>query len=186
MIPKSKTGDCCQCDNKNVPVVKVGKELFCLYSCHRKNKAKAQMQKSVLKNKVRSLGDSEENKTMLENNAAKQRWFNERRKEMKGFCQNCGGKSCKDSDEYFRFSIAHILPKAYFKSVSTHEDNWLELCHFGNSCHTNLDNAQIDLIDLNCFDTVIEKFVRIYPNIAQDEKRRIPFVLMEYLKTETN
>ena len=185
MIPTSKHGDCSQCSNANCSVRKVGKYLYCLQKCYPSMKRNEQLSKAAEKNKVRSLGSSESNKTMVENNAAKQRWFNERRKEMKGVCQNCGGKSCKDSDEYFRFSIAHILPKAYFKSVSTHKDNWLELCHFQNSCHSNLDNAQIDLIELNCFDSVIEKFVRIYPNIAQEEKRRIPHVLMEYFKSET-
>ena len=66
MIPRSKTGDCSTCDNKNVPVVKVGKNLFCLYNCHRKNKAKAQMQKASLKNKVRSLMGSEVNTHLID------------------------------------------------------------------------------------------------------------------------
>ncbi len=113
------------------------------------------------------------------------RWFKERRKEMTGVCSNCGGKSCKDDDKYYKFSIAHLLPKAYFKSVATHPDNWLELCHFGNSCHAQMDNKMLDLIDMNCFDTIIQKFVKIYPSIANEEKRRIPPILIEYLNTET-
>ena len=43
----------------------------------------------------------------------------------------------------------------------------------------------IDIIDLHCFDTVIQKFIKIYPNIAQEERRRIPAILLEYLKVET-
>jgi len=113
------------------------------------------------------------------------RWFKERRKEMTGKCANCNGDSCKYYDKYYKFSIAHLLPKAYFPSVATHPDNWIELCHFGNSCHTNYDNKMIDLIDLNCFDTVIQKFTKIYPHIAAEEKRRIPPILIEYLNTET-
>ena len=35
-----------------------------------------------------------------------ERWFNDRRKEMTGTCAHCGGRSCKDSDQYFKFSIA--------------------------------------------------------------------------------
>ncbi len=113
-----------------------------------------------------------------------QRWFEDRRKEMTGKCVNCSGKSCKDDDKYWKFSIAHLMPKAYVKSVATHPDNWLELCHFGNGCHSLMDNKMIDLIDMNCFDTIIQKFVKIYPHIAQEEKRRIPSILLEYLKTE--
>lgn len=114
-----------------------------------------------------------------------QRWFEERREEMVGTCSNCGKKSCKENDDFFRFSIAHILPKAYFPSVKTHDKNWLELCFWGeNSCHTNLDHMSLDLIDLNCFDEVVTKFVSIYPSIAEHEKKRIPQVLLQYIETE--
>jgi hypothetical protein len=118
------------------------------------------------------------------NKAELNRWFLERRKEMKGVCSNCGGKSCKDNDQYYKFSIAHILPKAYFPSVATHPNNFIELCHFNNSCHQNLDSHMIDIIDLSCFDEVIEKFISIYPNIAEKEKRRIPKILLDYLEVE--
>lgn len=112
-------------------------------------------------------------------------WFREVRKRMTGVCENCGGKSCRDNDKEYKRSIAHILPKAYFKSIATHPENFLELCFYGNSCHTNFDNKMIDLIDMNCFDQIINKLVKIYPFIAADEKRRIPPILIEYLKVET-
>lgn len=117
-------------------------------------------------------------------NSELQRWFEDRRNEMTGVCANCGGKTTKNDDKYWKFSIAHLLPKAYLKSIATHPDNWIELCYFGNSCHAQYDNHMIDLIDLNCFDTVIEKFSRIYPSISFEERRRIPAILIEYLKTE--
>jgi len=112
-----------------------------------------------------------------------ERWFKERQKEMTGRCMNCGGKT-EAFTKHYKCSIAHILPKAYFKSVATHSENWIELCFYGNSCHTNYDNKMLDLIDMNCFDTIIQKFTKIYPSIAQEEKRRIPPILIEYLKTE--
>lgn len=113
-----------------------------------------------------------------------ERWFKARRNEMTGICANCGGKTERNNDKYYKFSIGHILPKRFFRSIATHEKNWLELCHFGNSCHTNYDNSMIDLIELNCFDEVINKFVAMYPDIAIEERRRIPPILFEYLKTE--
>ena len=113
------------------------------------------------------------------------KWFEERRKEMKGVCAHCGGKSCKDDDKYYRFSIAHILPKAHFSSIATHELNWIELCHFGKSCHTNYDNLYLDLLDMNCWDTIVERFQRMYPFIAKEERRRIPAVLMNYIEVDT-
>ena len=110
-----------------------------------------------------------------------QRWFLERRTEMKGFCQHCGGKTEKDTDN-FRCSIAHILEKSTVKSVATHPSNWLELCFYGNSCHTNLDNKMLDIMDLNCFDDVIEKVTVMYTSIAQSELRRVPLILRNYIE----
>jgi hypothetical protein len=112
--------------------------------------------------------------------AALERWFNDRHKEMTGRCMHCGGKSSKGTPMY-KCSIAHILPKAYFKSVATHPLNWVELCFWGQSCHTNFDNFMLDITELNCFDTVIERFIAMYPHIDDKEKRRIPAALMNYI-----
>lgn len=193
-INKTKHGNCtnpeCNCNGVDIPVVKIAKTYYCLTS-YRAMKGKEQFDKAVKRNanrtsisnaepKIRSLIDKEAS----DKHNALDVWFKARRSEMTGFCANCGGKSCRDDDKYYKFSIAHLVPKSHFKSVATHPDNWLELCHFGNSCHTNLDNNMIDLTELSCFDTVIQKFVKIYPHIAQDEKRRIPKILLDYIETE--
>lgn len=111
-------------------------------------------------------------------------WFNDRRKEMKGTCANCGGLSCKYDDKYFKFSIAHILPKAYFESIATNEYNWIELCFWKNNCHGNLDNSILQLSDLNCWDEVVTKFLIMYPSIAKSERRRIPDILRQYINID--
>lgn len=112
------------------------------------------------------------------------RWFEERRKEMTGICCFCGKKSERDNDAFFHYSVAHILPKSIFKSIATHEKNWVELCHFANSCHSNYDTHMIDLIEFPNFDEVITKFVKMYHSIAPNERRRIPAVLLEYVEVE--
>lgn len=133
--------------------------------------------KSALARKLHDVNDDSKTKQW--------EWFLERRKEMTGICQNCGGRTTKNDEDKFHYSISHLLPKAYFASVATHKDNWLELCYYGKSCHANLDNHMLDLIDLNCFDQVITKFVSIYPSIAKEERRRIPAILLQYLDVET-
>jgi hypothetical protein len=112
-----------------------------------------------------------------------QRWFEDRHKEMTGKCKNCGGKTQKGQANY-KNSVAHILPKAYFPSIATHPDNFIELCFYGESCHTNMDNKTLDLIDMNCFDEIVQKFCKIYPSISLDERRRIPKILLNYLESE--
>lgn len=151
-------------------------------------KAVAKRQEGI-NTKVRSLHTKDNNykaAEIMHTQEEQWKWFLERRKEMKGVCAHCGQPSCKNDENKFHFSICHILPKAYFPSVATHPDNWIELCFWGkNSCHTNYDNKILDLMDMNCFDQIITKFVKIYPSIAKEEKRRIPAVLMQYLDTET-
>lgn len=108
-------------------------------------------------------------------------WFEERHKEMTGVCAHCGGKTEKGKETY-KCSVAHLLPKAYFPSVATHPSNYLELCFYGSSCHTNFDANMLDITDLNCFAEAIEKFNRIYPSIAKEERKRIPEALLQYLE----
>lgn len=113
------------------------------------------------------------------------RFFEEARKRMTGKCWNCGAKSCKDDDKWYRASIAHILPKAYVPSVATHEKNWIELCFWGeNSCHTQMDNKMLDMTDMNCWDTIVERFQAMYPYIAKEERKRIPQILLNYIEVD--
>ena len=102
---------------------------------------------------------------------------------MTGRCQNCMGKTEMDGRHY-KCSIAHILPKAYFPSVATHPLNWLELCFYGKSCHTNMDNKMLDLTEMSCWDDIVTKFCAIYPSIAPKERRRIPEILLQYVEVE--
>lgn len=127
--------------------------------------------------------ESEERKGKKDPSAEKERWFQDRRKEMTGYCRNCQKPSFKKSDEYFRFSIAHILAKrkSMFPSVALHPENYLELCV---DCHQNLDNCLIDLTELACWDEVVVKFQNIYPSIAQEERKRIPDILLQYINTD--
>jgi hypothetical protein len=111
-------------------------------------------------------------------------WFEDRRKEMTGICQHCGGKSCKDDDKLYKHSIAHILPKALFPSVAHHPSNWIELCFFGSSCHTNMDSGILDMTEMNCWDTIVTRFQEIYTYVDQKEKKKIPDVLKQYIEVD--
>lgn len=149
---------------------------------------KAMAKEKTIATKVRGIRaieqDPEFAKQVVANNAKLQRWFEERRNELTGYCKHCNGETEKNSEKYWKYSICHILPKAYFKSVATHPSNFVELCYHQNSCHSQMDNKMLDLIDMNCFDEVVQKFVEMYPSIAPEERRRIPNVLLQYLETE--
>lgn len=127
--------------------------------------------------------EAEEQELRGGNDTELEAWFKARRKDLTGICSHCGGVSCKRSNIYFRHSIAHILPKNFFPSVATHEKNFIELCFWSPSCHTRYDNKVLDLMDMNCFDEIIEKFKAIYPSIDKKERKYIPDVLLQYLNS---
>ncbi len=140
--------------------------------------------KPIAKKSAKKLAQEAEEKTAKKDPSAdKERWFQDRRKEMTGKCKNCQKPSCKNSYEYFRYSIAHIMAKrkSMFPSVATHPENWIELCQ---DCHQNLDNCMIDLTDLACWDEVVVKFQKMYPSIAPEERKRIPKILLQYINTD--
>lgn len=138
----------------------------------------------TLERKAKESDEIDKGKELTTGGADLKRWFEDRRKELTGRCAHCGGRSCKDSDQYWKFSIAHILPKAYFPSVATHKDNFIELCFFNNSCHTRMDDKTLDITEMNCWDTIVERFLKIYPEIDKKERRRIPETLMQYVQID--
>jgi hypothetical protein len=100
-------------------------------------------------------------------------FFTEMRKTMTGKCLFCTGKSQKHDEETFHFSLAHLLPKAIFKSVATHPDNIIELCFYQNSCHTNFDNGTITyefLKDSAEWSFIKEKLLNVLPAVAEEER----------------
>jgi hypothetical protein len=113
-------------------------------------------------------------------------WFEARRLEMTGRCCLCGGKSEKNNDETYRRSIHHLFDKRQimFPSVATNPENWLELCHFGNSCHDNIHNKTITwelLLDSSEGEMIVQKFRKIYPFMAEPERKNIPEILLKQL-----
>lgn len=143
------------------------------------------IQKAMSKEKAKeiaaNLRELPANKEMVNHKLELDGWFLERAKEMTGTCANCGGKTTKGDKKYWKFSIAHILEKKNFHSVSTHPLNFIELCHFGKSCHTNLDNKIIEMQDMKCWSEIQLRFSIMYPSILKEEYQFIPDVLLESL-----
>jgi hypothetical protein len=101
-------------------------------------------------------------------------FFNVMRLKMTGKCLFCGGNTMKKDDEKFHFSLAHLLPKAIFKSIATHPDNIIELCFWGESCHTNFDNGSISwefIKDSKEWLQIKEQLITILPMVSQEERK---------------
>jgi len=101
-------------------------------------------------------------------------FFASLRRSMTGKCLFCGGDTMKKDDDKFHFSLAHLLPKAVFKSVATHPDICIELCFFGESCHTNFDTGMITwefIKDSKEWDIIKEKLLNILPMVSESERK---------------
>lgn len=111
-------------------------------------------------------------------------FFASQRKFMKGRCLFCGADTMKKDDEKFQFSLAHLLPKAIFKSVATHPDILIELCFYNNSCHTNFDNGMITwefVKDSKEWGIIREKLLNILPMVSPEEKKHKLYSKLEAL-----
>ena len=101
-------------------------------------------------------------------------FFKSLRKGMKNKCLFCGGATMKNDDEKFHFSLAHLLPKAIFKSIATNPDNIIELCFFGESCHTNFDSGKISWLmikDSKEWLQIKEQLLAVLPMVSENEKK---------------
>ena len=103
------------------------------------------------KKKKQMLVDSEK----LKERAKLDKWFADRKKEMTGVCSNCGKSSMKFEPDKFHWSIAHIIKKSIFKSVSTHPMNFLELCWL---CHQTFDSGYENAQKMYCWQEAKRKF----------------------------
>lgn len=101
-------------------------------------------------------------------------FFKSQRKGMTGKCLFCSGDTMKKDDEKFHFSLAHLLPKSIFKSVATHPSITIELCFYGNSCHTNFDNGMITwefIFDSKEGEIIREKLLEVLPLVSDEERK---------------
>lgn len=143
-------------------------------------------EKKPLRKKSLKLIEKEKNEKEERGDSGLDKWFEERRKEMTGVCAECGGKTGKDDDKFYRHSIAHILPKrnSMFPSVATVVYNWVELCFWGNSCHSKYDSSWEQAATMRIWPFVVHNVNMLYPKLTKEEKARIPDVLLQEIKPE--
>lgn len=124
----------------------------------------------------------ERNKTK-DKPSEQEQWYKDRNKEMTGKCVECGGKSTKGHFKYWKYSICHILPKSIFPSIATHPLNFIELCYFENSHHSNMDNNGYEYVKENMpksWKIIVDRFREMFPLIK--EKSKIPDILLQEIE----
>lgn len=85
-----------------------------------------------------------------------------------GVCQECGALIPK---AFMRHATAHLLPKKIFKSVRTHELNYLIL-GAGCGCHDKTHTIE-KFVKMNIWPKAAERLNQLIPLLPVDELRQI-------------
>jgi hypothetical protein len=110
------------------------------------------------------------------------KWFKARMKVMGNTCNWCGCKVENKIYQYAIYSICHILDKRETKcpSVKTHPLNFVVLCP---DHHTMFDGMNWEEREqLGFWETVRDRLILVYPDLAENERRHFPDSVLEYMK----
>ena len=121
-----------------------------------------------MRNKVRGLNSYQQQVTPEEKDLNK--WFEKiKNKHSSGLGGVCGECGCYIPQQYMRHATAHLLPKSKFKSVATHELNYMIL-GAGCGCHQKTDRV----------DQIVT--LKTWPEIARRIKIMMPLLPFEELQ----
>lgn len=139
----------------------------------------AKSKKRVEKEKAQKQEKGPDHETDL------QQWFNHIMATEKPVCWETGEEidTTEPDQRGWRGSIAHVLPKKLFKSVATHPDNYLILKMYGGT-HDRYDSSWAKAQKMKVWPEAVRRFVKIYPSIADSEKKYIPDCLIKHLPEE--
>lgn len=135
-------------------------------------KKQAQVKRSNAKKAVSAKLRADNRKKDELGVTVKENWFLQRRKEMTGICNELGCRNTtnKNNDEFFRWSICHVVPKSIVSSVAYHPENFLELCQ---SHHEEFDNTFERAFKMKCFGEAKRKFEIFKSLIPPEELRKV-------------
>lgn len=107
-------------------------------------------------------------------------WYVLKKHEMTGVCieGDCKNMTNKYNNEYFKWSIAHVVPKKLIPSVATHPENWLELCW---QHHSEYDSNFEKASKMQCFAEAKRKFQLFKDLIPPEQLRKVNPHLLDTL-----
>ena len=110
------------------------------------------------------------------------KWYKACMKQMSGNCAECGKPTNTKVYELAIHSICHLLAKrkTVAPSVACHPNNFIEYC---TDCHYKFDNsAWEDIAKWKSWPEVRERLVFVYNDLAQDERRHFPDIVLKYIE----
>jgi hypothetical protein len=108
IIPRSKFGNCSECGDENVNVVKVKKDLFCIH-CRNLQKSKTYSERAEQRDKDRVYSSSEERQSLTNDlDFTFSRYIRIREADLNGICEcyTCGKK-----DHWTKLQLGHYIKR---------------------------------------------------------------------------
>lgn len=139
------------------------------------------------KSEKRKAKEAEQKEALGGGPTEKEKWFQDRRKELTGTCQcGCGQPSQKKDDTFFRGSCCHIFPKSGYESIMYHPLNFVERAMFGG-CHAKMDEAGLDKWPAMAdWDDIKERFYILAPLLTEKERGKKWYQKLEKLVYEVD
>lgn len=110
------------------------------------------------------------------------KWFEDGMKDNEKVCENCG-KSLKNYNKNdWRGSQHHVLEKSLYPSVATNPINRLILGKW--CCHHVWHQSWEKASQMKIFKKAVDIVRRLFPLLNQDEKRKLPDVLVQEIPPE--
>lgn len=136
---------------------------------------------SIPKKSAKKIAEEKSQKDNREGETDLVKWFTRIMKNEKPVCWETGNPINKSDKVAWHGSIAHILPKKLFPSVQCHPQNYLILQMYGGT-HGQFDSSWHNASKMKVWQLAVERFIMIEPDIAIDERKYLPDILLEELQ----
>lgn len=110
-----------------------------------------------------------------------EKWYEKIMQKEDAVCWETGNKINKSDKVAWHGSIAHVLGKKTFPSVAIHPLNYLILEMYGGA-HGQYDSSWENASKMKVWKIAVERFLRIEPDIAWEERKNIPDVFLREIK----
>lgn len=112
-----------------------------------------------------------------------QKWYAAIMEKEEGRCWETGERINKDDKMGWHGSIAHVLPKSDYPSVSTHPLNYMILKMWGGT-HGQYDSSWENASKMKIWPYAVKIINILYPLLNREERARLSEIIVQEIKPE--
>ena len=140
--------------------------------------------KPIAKKSAKKIANEKKERELLNGDSTElQKWYANIMRKEEGRCWETRERIDKNDTLGWHGSIAHILPKSDFPSVETHPMNYMILKMWGGA-HGQYDSSWENASKMKVWGHACKVFNILYPLLSQEEKRKLPDIIIQEIKPE--